>query len=156
MIDRSVTHATFKIERTYEASPARVFAAWSDPAIKRRWFSGSQEASADYELDFRVDGREINHGGPPDGPRYTYEARYRDIVRDERIVHTYEMYIDERRISVSVATVEFTPAGDGTWLVYTEQGAFLDGSDTPEQREHGTNVLLDKLATTLQAQLAKR
>ena len=32
MTERSVTHATFVIERTYDATPARVFAAWADPA----------------------------------------------------------------------------------------------------------------------------
>jgi uncharacterized protein YndB with AHSA1/START domain len=153
---KSVTHATFTIERTYDASPARVFGAWSDPATKRRWFSGSQEASPDYELDFQVDGRELNYGGPPDGPRYTYEARYRDIVRDSRIVHTYDMYMDETRISVSVATVEFAPDGGGTRLIYTEQAAFLDGADTREQREHGTNELLDKLGAMLEAELTTR
>jgi uncharacterized protein YndB with AHSA1/START domain len=40
MTNRSVTHATFVIERTYEATPARVFAAWADPKAKARWFVG--------------------------------------------------------------------------------------------------------------------
>ncbi len=39
MTDRSVTHATFVVERRYDASPARVFAAWADPAAKARWFA---------------------------------------------------------------------------------------------------------------------
>jgi uncharacterized protein YndB with AHSA1/START domain len=38
MTERSVTHATFVIERTYDASPSRVFAAFADPAIHDRWF----------------------------------------------------------------------------------------------------------------------
>jgi uncharacterized protein YndB with AHSA1/START domain len=140
MTERSVTHSTFAIERTYEASPARVFAAWSDPEAKARWFGGS-----DFELDFRIGGRELNRGGPDGGPVFTYDALYQDIVPDERIVYTYDMLMDDTRISVSVATVEFEPSGDGTRLTFTEQGAFLDGHDTPEQREHGTGSLLDAL-----------
>jgi uncharacterized protein YndB with AHSA1/START domain len=37
---RSIQHATFAIERTFEATPAQVFAAWADPAAKARWFVG--------------------------------------------------------------------------------------------------------------------
>ncbi len=43
MTERSVTHATFVVERLYDASPARVFAAWADPAAKRRWFTGPDQ-----------------------------------------------------------------------------------------------------------------
>ncbi len=74
------------------------------------------------------------------------KARYQDIVPDERIVSTYVMHMDEVRISVSVATIEFRPDGSGTWLVLTEQGAFLDGHGTTAQREHGTREPLAGLA----------
>jgi uncharacterized protein YndB with AHSA1/START domain len=150
MPTRSVTHATFVIERTYPAAPARVFAAWADPAAKARWFSGPDEwQSGPHELDFRVGGRERVSGGPPAGPVHTFDARYHDIVPNERIISSYDMYMDETRISSSLATVEFHPAGSGTRLVYTEQGAFLDGHDTPAQREHGTAELLDALGAAL-------
>jgi len=45
--------------------------------------------------------------------------------------------------------VEFQPQGAGTRLVYTEQGAFLDGYDTSAEREHGTGELLDALGAEL-------
>jgi len=64
-------------------------------------------------------------------------------------VHTYEMYRDAQRISVSVATVELEPVGDATRLTLTEHGVYLDGHDTPEQREHGTNEMIDALAAHL-------
>jgi uncharacterized protein YndB with AHSA1/START domain len=147
---RSVTHATFVVERTYDASPARVFAAWSDPAAKARWFAGPDESgTAEWEMDFRVGGREISRGGPPGGPVYAFEARYQDIVPDERIVYTYDMHLDDARISVSLATVELKPDAAGTRLVFTEQGAFLDGLDTPAQREEGMGSLLDALGAEL-------
>ena len=155
MTERSVTHATFVVERTYTASPARVFAAFADPAIKQRWFASPDElGAAEHDIDFRVGGREINRGGPPDGPLYTYAAMYQDIIPDQRIVSTYEMLMAETRISVSLATVELIPAGSGTRLVYTEQGAFLDGHDTPAQREHGTRELLEALGTVVERQAA--
>jgi len=148
--ERSVTHATFVVERTYDASPARVFAAWADPAIKTRWFAGPDERkSGNHELDFQVGGREISRGGPAGGPIFSFEARYQDIVPDERIVYTYEMHLNEKRISVSLGTVELKPAGSRTRLTYTEQGAYLDGLDTPDQRQQGTGTLLDALGEEL-------
>jgi uncharacterized protein YndB with AHSA1/START domain len=148
----TVVHDTFVLERTYDAAPERVFAAWSDPKAKAQWFVGPDEwESSDHELDFRVGGREHVSGGPPEGPVYSYDATIQDIVPNERIISTYEMHLDRRRISVSVATVEFSPSGNGTRLVYTEQGAFLDGLDDPRQREQGTRELLEALGTHLQS-----
>jgi uncharacterized protein YndB with AHSA1/START domain len=146
----TVAHDTFVIERTYDSPIAQVFGAWADPRLKARWFAGSADAlGAGYELDFRVGGREVNRGGPPGGPLYTYESEFRDIVPEQRIVYTYEMYADETRISVSVATVQFRRLEASTQLVVTEQGVFLDGHDTTTKRAEGTRSLLDSLAAVL-------
>jgi len=146
----TVAHDTFVIERTYNAPVARVFQAWADPILKARWFAGSAEAlGASYELDFRVGGREANRGGPPGGPVYTYESQFRDIIPEQRIVYTYDMWADETRISVSVATAQFHSHDATTQLVLTEQGVFLDGHDTVAQREEGTRSLLETLAAAL-------
>jgi len=150
MTPSTVAHETFVIERTYDIPVAQVFRAWADPMLKARWFAGSAAAlGAGYELDFRVGGREVNRGGPPGGPVYTYESQFHDIVPEQRIVYTYEMFADENRISVSVATVQFHNHDATTHLVLTEQGVFLDGHDTADQREAGTRSLLDSLASTL-------
>jgi uncharacterized protein YndB with AHSA1/START domain len=155
MSKRSVTHSTFVIERNYPASPARVFAAWADPGVKSRWFVGPEEwETGNYELDFRVGGRETTSGGPKGGPTHYYEALYLDIVPDERFILTYDMRMDEKRISVSLATTEVKPDGAGTRLTYTEQGAYLDGFDDPDIREKGTRDLLDALGAELERQLA--
>ena len=153
---RSVTHATFSIERVYDAPPAVVFGAFAAPKAKARWFNGPEEWGPDeHMLDFRVGGRETSRGGPKDGPIHTYEARYYDIVPDERIVLAYDMDLDGRRISVSLATIEFKSAGKGTKLIFTEQGAFLDGYDSVADREHGTRELLDSLGRELERLTAK-
>ncbi len=147
MSKRSAVHATFVIERDYDAAPARVFAAWADKSAKSQWF-GPPGGGEEHELDFRVGGREhfvVDAGEAV----YSYDALYEDIVSDERIVLTYNMHRDEARMSVSVATVEFIEAGAGTHIRYTEQGVFLDGIDTPQEREHGTGELLDKLGQAL-------
>jgi uncharacterized protein YndB with AHSA1/START domain len=156
MTERSTRHATFVIERTYDASPAQVFGAWADQKAKARWFVGPDEWEAsDHELDFRVGGRERVSGGPPGGPVHAFDGHYQDIVPDQRIVYTYDMHLDQTRISVSLATVELKPAGAGTRLIFTEQGVFLDGFDKPAERENGTRALLDNLGAALQRDAAK-
>ncbi len=150
MTPSTVAHHTFVIERTYDVPVAQTFRAWADPLLKARWFAGSPEAlDAGYALDFRVGGHEVNHGGPPGGPVFTYEAEFRDIVPEQRIVYTYQMFSDQDRISVSVATIQFHGDGATTRLVLTEQGVFLDGHDTSAQREEGTRSLLESLAALL-------
>jgi uncharacterized protein YndB with AHSA1/START domain len=148
MSERSVEHATFVVERAYDAPLDRVFAAWSDPRAKVRWFDGSE---GEFELDFRVGGWERRRGTAPDGREYTFQALYQDIVPGRRIVYTYDMLLDGTRISVSVATAEFRPERDGTRLVFTEQGAFLDGHEMPARREQGMGSLLDSLGEWLQS-----
>ncbi|GHO99327.1 activator of HSP90 ATPase [Reticulibacter mediterranei] len=144
MNERSIQHSTFVIERTYSASPARVFTAWANPEAKARWFPKADE------FDFRVGGREFNSSEHA-GAIFTYDARYQDIVPGQRIAFTYTMDRNEMRISISVATVEFRKIDTGTQLIYTEQGAYLDGLDNPELREHGTRQLLDALDEALQS-----
>ena len=150
----SVVHSTFSIKRTYPSPPARVFAAFSNQATKRRWFVEGEGWDVDvFTMDFRVGGREISRfsfkGGLPMGN----DTVYLDIVPDRRIVFAYTMTVGDRRISASLATVELMALDDGTRLVYTEQGAFFDGADQPANREAGCRELLDHLGDELRKQL---
>jgi uncharacterized protein YndB with AHSA1/START domain len=146
----SVVHATFSIERSYEASPSQVFRAFADPEAKAKWFGGgSGHTILERVMDVRPGGRERVRGRWESGVVSTFDALYFDLVPDERIVYAYEMHLDERKISVSLATFEFKPAGAGTRLVMTEQGAFLDGFDDAGSRERGSNFLLDAVGKWL-------
>lgn len=150
MTKRTATHATFVIERDYPHPPAKVFAAFADPQKKARWFGGPDEwEKSNHKLDFRVGGQESVSGGPPGGTVHAYNAEIWDIVENERIVTSYQMHLDDRRISVSLATYEFKPNGANTTFVLTEQGVFLDGYDDAGQREEGTRELLSQLETYL-------
>ena len=159
MSDRSVIHDTFSIERTYPAAPSRVFAAFASKEAKDAWGdTGDLEPVSGEagiaEFDFRVGGRE-RFGIKMEGAIFRYDALYYDIVTDQRIVYSYEMYADDARISVSVATIEFVKSGAGTALTWTEQGTYLDGIDgpqAPELRKGGTSEMLDGLTGYLTAQ----
>ncbi|WP_332691936.1 SRPBCC family protein [Bosea sp. (in: a-proteobacteria)] len=145
-----VVHASFTIERSYAASPARVFAAFADPAQKRRWFAEGEGWTVEqFDVDFRVGGFERSRFRYQGGPPITNESIYQVIQPNERIILAYAMAIDGVPLSGSLLTMEYLPEGSGTKLVFTEQGAYLDGKDGPVHREEGSRELLESLARIL-------
>jgi uncharacterized protein YndB with AHSA1/START domain len=148
---RSVVHAMFHLERTYDAPVARVWTAITDEAAKSKWFGGGHGrwVLLERHMDVRVGGRERVKGRWESGVVSTFDATYHDIVPNERLVYTYEMHLDDNKISVSLATMQLTAQGAKTTLKVTEQGAFLDGYDDAGSRQHGTGQLLDALGASL-------
>ena len=152
MEKQSVIHSTFVIERSYPTMPERVFAAFADPTKKRRWFvEGDHHEVEEYEMDFRVGGKEkarfrFKEGTPVAGLTCTNDTGYLDIVPNQRLVFASTMTLSGRCISASLGTVEVLRTETGTDLIFTHQGAFFEGSDSPEMREGGWRKLLEKLA----------
>jgi uncharacterized protein YndB with AHSA1/START domain len=149
-VARSVVHGSFRLERTYDAPPATVFHAFTDPAAKARWFAGGDGYTVlARAMDVRPGGREHAQGRWANGTVSTFDAVYFDVVPGIRLVYAYEMTLDGRKISVSLASIELASAGSGTRLVVSESGAFLDGYDDAGAREKGTGFLLDRLGASL-------
>jgi uncharacterized protein YndB with AHSA1/START domain len=148
---RSVAHATFDLERVFDAPVARVWKALTDEAAKQKWFAGTpgQWELLERHMDVRVGGRERLKGRWKGGVVSTFDAIYHDVIPHQRLVYSYEMHIGDKKISVSLATMQLKAAGGKTTLTVTEQGAFLDGYDDAGSREHGTGLLLDALGAFL-------
>jgi len=148
---RSIKHSSFTIERRFDHDPSQVFRAWVDPAVKARWFNGPPDKWSEQlrEMDVRVGGRDRLVGKFVDGSESRFESRYLDVVPERRLVYAYEMHWQGKKISVSLASVEFVLAGKGTKLVVTEQHAFLDGHEDGGSRERGTRALMENLALAL-------
>ncbi len=152
MTRRSVVHATFVVERTYPATPARVFKAFADEASKARWFAGPPGwEQHEKRFDFRVGGAEALVRRHASGMVSAFHCVYQDIVPDERIVYAYRMTLDGKPMSSSLASIEIRPEGSGSRLTLTEYGVYFDGfgQAAADGREHGTNWLMDKLGQCL-------
>jgi uncharacterized protein YndB with AHSA1/START domain len=148
---RSVVHASFHLERRYHAPIECVWAALTDAAAKEKWFVGppGQWELVERHMDVRDGGRELVKGRFNSGVVSTFDASYHDVVRHERLVYSYMMYLDDKKISVSLATMQLRGEDGGTTLMVAEQGAFLDGYDDAGSREKGTAYLLDAIGASL-------
>ena len=148
---RKTVYGGFTIERTFTASPARVFRAFAEASEKAQWFGWTDEwEPLEVSLDFRVGGEEVAHGKHVSGMVSEMWAQYQDIVPDERIVWTYRMALNGTPISASLASIELSLDGNGTRMVFTEQDAFLDDFEDNGGREQGTNQILDALDAYLE------
>jgi uncharacterized protein YndB with AHSA1/START domain len=144
--ERTVKHDTIVVERTFKASPVRVFAAWADPNAHGLWkVPGEGWEIADYENDFRVGGRERSYFGPKGDPKYCSDGRYLDIVPEARIISAGAMHERTTRISATLCTVELFAEGTGTRLILTDQSAFFDDRETPSDRKSGWGQILARL-----------
>ena len=144
-------HDTFTLERRYAASPARVFRALTDPRAKAAWFVGPNGWDEhERKMDARPGGRERLVGRHASGMVSDFDAVYMDLVPNERVIFAYNMVIDGKLISSSLATWELHADGAGTRLVLTEQGTFLNGYEDGGSRVEGTNLLLDALGRALE------
>ena len=152
-------HGMFTVERRYDASPQRVFEAYSDPVAFRRWFVEAPGATIyTWNHDFRVGGQgggRYRFGGEESDIGFN-DTRFLDIVEDQRIILCYvmgrEIGNERRRDSASLATVELAPDGGGTRLTYTEQGAYFgeDGAAHIPLREGGCAAMFENLARELE------
>ncbi len=149
MSDHSVAHGTFVIDRDFTHPVERVFGAWADPKKKAKWFGAPGGDNPAQIFEFRPGGRESNAGKVPGGPTFSFDVTYQDIVDNERILYTYDMHLDGRKISISLAAIEFTKTGAGTHIRMTEYGLYLDGLDNMEQRRAGTEALIGQLGSFL-------
>ena len=153
MSARSVVHASFTITRVWPHSPAKVFQAFADQEKKKKWFGGGGQAWTEISrsFDFREGGRETAVvKWEESGVVTDFDCVYRDIVENERIVYSYVMRLDGKKISVSQACIEMKADGGGTNLVLTEYGDYLDGYEDKGSREHGTGWLMDLLGKSLE------
>jgi uncharacterized protein YndB with AHSA1/START domain len=148
--ERSQIHATFVIERTYPVPVEAVWHALSDNDARDQWFGAGDAFDVQEKThEFRIGGHGTEEGQWHGGPRSLFTSTYTDIVDLQRIVFTYDMWVEERHLSTSLTTIALEPDGEHTRLTYTEQGVHFDGLDSPEGREEGTKGLLDQLGAFL-------
>jgi uncharacterized protein YndB with AHSA1/START domain len=136
-----------RLERVLGAPPERIFAAWTDPVVLRRWWAAQPDwTAADASTDVRVGGRyrlsmrdstgglravagEYIEADPPRRLRYTWAWESHDAADDPR--------------AVTVVTVDFVADGPRTRVIL-EQRDFVTESDR-DSHDQGWRGCLDNL-----------
>ena len=125
---------TLVMERTFRATPQRVFEAWTDPAVLARWWGPETYKTPEPEMDVRPGGawRTVMTG--PAGERHTVSGVYREIEPHHRLVMTWGWeQEDGTRGHETIVEVTLEPAPEGTKLRLV-QSIF----ETPEQAQSHT------------------
>lgn len=143
-------HSTFVIERTLPARPKHAFRFWSEPELKKRWTSCHPDWDVlEDRFDFRIGGEEAIRWRTPEGHEQTFRAHYLDIVPERRIIYAFAMTFKGESLSASLATIELSPLGMQTQMVFTEQIAFFGDADAYHQRVGGTEGGFDRLTEAI-------
>lgn len=152
----SVSHGEFKIEKFIAHKPDKVFKAFADPNLKKKWFSdGKKILEETYLADFRVGGTEVSefevdHPGLQGGSMICRNTTYYlDIIENSRIVFSYSMAANGKPFSASLSSVQLIASAEGTTVILVEQGAFFENSDGVQMRRDGWEKLISSLISFL-------
>ncbi|HYR08746.1 MAG TPA: SRPBCC domain-containing protein [Longimicrobium sp.] len=133
------------LERKIPAARDRVFAAWTQPELLRRWSAPAGLTIEDGDTDLRVGGGWRVVMAEPDGTRHEAFGTYREVAPPERLAYTHAWKGEGGSSPETVLTVELKPEADGTRLVLTQAGF-----PSPESRDghrEGWSSALDNLQT---------
>ncbi len=147
----ALTHSTFEVERTYPQAPERVFRAFAEKDIVRRWRIEDENCQVhEFTFDFRIGGSEVSRFSFGTGPEIRLDAQFQDIVANERIVFSYRMAAADAPLSVSLTSIVLTrTVSGGTHLMHTEHGVYFNEPDAAKHREDGCRFLMENLAKAL-------
>ncbi|MEZ5961550.1 MAG: SRPBCC domain-containing protein [Hyphomonadaceae bacterium] len=143
----AIAHATIVMERSYNASPTRVFAAWADVEARKRWSAPAENIRIEYEAaDFREGGKDVSRCIEPGNADYIATVHYLDIRKDQRLVFAEDVVHGNKRVSAALISVLLTPRGADTHLALTLQIASFDDAGMEAGYQFGWSSALDNLA----------
>jgi len=138
-----LTKPSLTLKRRIKAPPAKVYAAWTEPAQLAHWFGPVETVlgSVRAELDVRVGGRFRASFNTVDGEYHQVGGVYREVVPNERLVFSWAWHSTPERESLVMLT--FRPDGDGTMLTLHHEQFFDQAAR--DGHEHGWTGTMDKL-----------
>jgi uncharacterized protein YndB with AHSA1/START domain len=134
------------IKRRFNASPAKVFAAWTDPEKVKRWMSPGEVKMLSAESDARTGGRFRWVMQAPDGEHHDVSGVYREVIPNEKLVFTWAWISTPER--ESLVTLTFKADGDGTLFTMVHE-QFFDETARDNHNKGWTSAMgkLDKYLT---------
>jgi uncharacterized protein YndB with AHSA1/START domain len=136
-----VSKPSLTIKRHLEAPPARVYAAWTNPAQIMRWWGPEGATNLSADTDVRAGGRFHMVFNTPDGEEQDVSGVYREVEPGAKLVFTWMWRtLPERQ---SLVTVLLRADGDGTLLTLIHEQFFDEAAR--DRHNTGWTGALDKL-----------
>jgi uncharacterized protein YndB with AHSA1/START domain len=134
---------TLVLERSFDAPQERVFDAWTDPEVLRRWWAAGPDGETPAaEVDLRPGGRyRLSMRNPETGDVHTVGGEYREVRRPDRLEYTWAW--ESFDAGESLVAVDFRSEGERTNVVITHTG--LASGESKQRHAHGWNACLDNL-----------
>lgn len=106
------------VEGWFNAPPARVFQAWTEPEEIKKWFGQQPYALASAEIDLRLGGAWRFTFPPMNATTFGFEGAYEEIAPERKLAFTWRRFDDRddgrETGPVSRVDVAFSPKGAGT------------------------------------------
>jgi uncharacterized protein YndB with AHSA1/START domain len=134
------------IKRRFNASPEKVFSAWTDPEKMKRWMGPGQVFAKHTESDPRVGGRYRIVMQAPSGEEFDVSGVFREVIANEKLVYTWGGTLTPEQ--QTLITVTFKRDGDGTLFTLTHE-QFPDDA-VRDAHQGGWNGALEKLTAFLE------
>jgi uncharacterized protein YndB with AHSA1/START domain len=129
------------IKRHLKASPAKVYAAWTDPAQVAQWMGPEGMQATLSETDPRVGGRYRFVIHAPDGEDHDVSGVYREVVPNEKLVFSWAWRSTPER--ESLVTILIKPDGDGSLLTLIHEQFFDEAAR--DRHNEGWSSCLNRL-----------
>jgi uncharacterized protein YndB with AHSA1/START domain len=114
---------TLTIERTFRAPAQRVFAAFTNPEVMRRWWHAERDwETSEAKVDLRVGGEiRVVMGDPTAGAEYGGGGRYTEIDPPRRLAFTW-IWDDDEDATPMLIEIDFEERDGVTVVRFTHEG----------------------------------
>jgi uncharacterized protein YndB with AHSA1/START domain len=138
---------TLVVRKTMQATPERLFEAWTDPAQLQKWWGPEGVTCIDPEVDLRVGGRYRIGNQLPDGKILWIAGEFEVIEPPHRLTYTWRL--EGSSDAFERVTVRFEPRGGATEVIVTHER--IPNETIRDQHQHGWHGCLEGLAAYLKA-----
>lgn len=138
----AATTETLRLTRFFNAPRARVFRAFTDPAVLKRWWGPEGMNTPNPEVDLRVGGAYRLEMHSSEGTDHVIGGEYREIVAGEKLVFTWA-WESGGMGGETLVTLEFRDRDGGTELSLTHEG--FDSTDSSDAHNRGWSSSFDCL-----------
>ena len=139
-----------RMTRTFDATPERVFAAWTDASQFGQWFGPVGVKTVKCDIDAKVGGA-WGLVGEHNNARMAVSGKYLEIEPPGRLVYTFAWHekgdFALPRGHESVVTILFKAAGQRTEMIFTQ--AVLQDRQSVDAHNRGWTDSFDKLGNIL-------